>query len=141
MIVTPVHGDVLAAFSVDELAYNHTLEDWRTHDGIDISAKPGTTVQAASAGTVESVDNDVLMGTTIVISHRDGYRTTYANLQSEPAVKAGDKVTAGQIIGAVGATAAAEAQSNPHLLSHCSLLCLRTRTHGRCMLYRQESPD
>lgn len=115
LVVAPLKGDVLTAFSMDTLVYNPTLDDWRTHDGIDISAKPGTTVQAASAGTVESVDNDVLMGTTIVISHRDGYRTTYANLQSEPAVKAGDKVTAGQIIGAVGATAAAEAQSNPHL--------------------------
>jgi murein DD-endopeptidase MepM/ murein hydrolase activator NlpD len=104
LVVAPLKGDVLTAFSMDTLVYNPTLDDWRTHDGIDISATPGATVRAASAGTVDSVADDVLMGTTIVISHRDGYHTTYANLQSKPAVKAGDSVTAGQIIGYVGNT-------------------------------------
>ena len=42
LIVSPLNGDVVAAFSVDELIYNPTLEDWRTHDGVDIFAKPGS---------------------------------------------------------------------------------------------------
>lgn len=115
LIVSPLKGDVLAVFSMDTLVYSETLGDWRTHDGVDISAKPGTTVQAAAAGTVRSVTDDVLMGTTVVIGHKDGYETTYANLQASPTVKAGDTVTAGQVIGAVGTTAAAEASRSPHL--------------------------
>ena len=115
LIVPPLKGDVLAAFSMDTLVYSETLGDWRTHDGVDISAKPGTTVQAASAGTVRTVTDDVLMGTTVVIGHKDGYETTYANLQASPTVKAGDTVTAGQVIGAVGTTAAAESSRSPHL--------------------------
>lgn len=115
LIVAPLKGEVLTAFSMDALVYSPTLEDWRTHDGIDIFAKPGTTVQAACAGTVDSVTDDVLMGTTVVISHKDGYRTTYANLQAKPTVSAGNSVTAGQIIGAVGTTAAAESAESPHL--------------------------
>jgi murein DD-endopeptidase MepM/ murein hydrolase activator NlpD len=115
LIVSPVNGNVLAAFSVDQLAYDPTMEDWRVHDGMDIAAKPGTTVLAASSGTVLSVEDDALMGTTVVIGHDGGYQTTYANLQAQPTVQAGDSVSAGQIIGAVGSTAAAESAQSPHL--------------------------
>jgi murein DD-endopeptidase MepM/ murein hydrolase activator NlpD len=115
LIVTPVHGEVLAAFSVDELAYNPTLEDWRTHDGVDIQAASGATVLAACNGTVLSVRDDPLMGTTVVVEHDGGYQTTYANLQSHPPVEAGEIVSAGQILGAVGDTAAAESAQGPHL--------------------------
>lgn len=115
LIVTPVHGDVVMAFSADELTYNPTLEDWRTHDGVDLQAASGTTVLAACNGTVLSVRDDALMGTTVVVEHTGGYQTTYANLQSRPPVEAGEMVSAGQIIGAVGTTATAESAQGPHL--------------------------
>lgn len=115
LVVEPLKGEVLMAFSVDRLVYSPTLADWRTHDGVDISAKPGTTVLAATAGTVASVEDDPLMGTTVVIEHEGDYITTYANLQAKPTVLPGDLVTAGQIIGAVGSTAAAESAQSPHL--------------------------
>jgi len=115
LVVEPLKGEVLMAFSVDQLVYSPTLEDWRTHDGVDISAAPGTTVLAATSGTVSSVEDDPLMGTTVAIDHQGGYTTTYANLQAKPTVQPGDLVTAGQIIGAVGTTAAAEAAQSPHL--------------------------
>ena len=115
LIVSPLNGEVLAAFSVDQLAYNPTLGDWRTHDGVDISAAPGSTVLAATSGTVASVEDDPMMGTTVTIDHEGGYTTVYANLQAKPTVLPGDLVTAGQIIGAVGTTASAEAAQSPHL--------------------------
>ena len=62
-----------------------------------------------------SVSDDPLMGTTVVLRHSDGYETTYANLQAEPAVETGDTVTAGQAIGAVGTTAVAESARGAHL--------------------------
>ncbi len=115
LVVEPLKGEVLMAFSVDQLVYSPTLADWRTHDGVDISAKPGATVLAATAGTVSSVEDHPLMGTTVVIDHAGGYTTTYSNLQAKPTVQPGDLVTAGQIIGAVGTTASAEAAQSPHL--------------------------
>lgn len=115
LIVSPLNGEVVTVFSVDQLMYNETLADWRTHDGIDISAVQGTTVLAASSGTVSSVTDDPLMGTTVVINHDGGYQTTYSNLQARPNVEAGETVSAGQIIGAVGRTAAAESAQGPHL--------------------------
>lgn len=115
LIVNPLRGDVVMAFSVDELLYSPTLADWRIHDGVDISAKPGTTVMAASPGTVAEVTDDPMMGTQVTIEHQGGYVTVYANLQETPAVAEGDYVSAGQIIGAVGTTASAEASQSPHL--------------------------
>lgn len=115
LIVSPLNGEVVTVFAVDQLVYSETLGDWRTHDGIDISAVQGTTVLSASSGTVSSVTDDPLMGTTVVIRHDGGYETTYSNLQARPNVEAGEKVSAGQIIGAVGRTAAAEAAQGPHL--------------------------
>jgi len=115
VIVEPLQGEVVTAFSVDELLYNATLEDWRTHDGVDIAAELGTAVLAASSGAVIAVENDAMLGTVVVLEHDGGYRTTYANLRPEPAVEAGDRVSAGQIIGAVGDTAAGDAAQGPHL--------------------------
>ena len=47
---------------------------------------------AACAGTVQSVTEDPLLGTTVVLDHDDGYQTTYANLADEPDVAAGEEV-------------------------------------------------
>lgn len=115
VVVSPLQGEVVAAFSVDQLLYNETLDDWRTHDGVDIAAAAGDAVLAASAGTVLSVSNDPMMGTTVVIGHSGGYETTYANLQTGPLVEEGESVSAGQAIGAVGTTAAAESAQGAHL--------------------------
>lgn len=114
-VMEPLQGEVLTAFSVDELLYNETLEDWRIHDGVDIAAEAGTTVMAACAGMVVDVYDDALMGTTVLIDHDDGYRTMYANLESNPIVFAGQAVSAGQVIGTVGTTAVVESAQGPHL--------------------------
>ena len=113
--VEPVMGGVVAAFSVDELVYDPTFADWRIHCGVDIAAEEGTAVLCARAGTVAAVTEDVMLGTTVVIDHEGGYRTTYANLAEHPAVSAGESVTAGAVIGAVGTSAAAESAQPPHL--------------------------
>jgi len=115
LIVPPLVGETVAAFSVSELSYNETLRDWRTHDGLDIAAEPGTQVLAACSGTVRSVADDDLMGTTVVLEHGGGYQTTYANLESVPTVAEGQYVSAGQVIGSVGQTALAESGEPGHL--------------------------
>ena len=50
LIVEPLRGEVLTAFSMEELVYNQTLGDWRTHDGVDIAADSGAAVLAACGG-------------------------------------------------------------------------------------------
>jgi murein DD-endopeptidase MepM/ murein hydrolase activator NlpD len=115
VVVSPLAGDAVAVFSVDQLIYDATLGDWRTHDGIDIQAAAGTAVVSAAAGVILSVEEDNRMGTTITIDHRNGYVTTYASLQPETAVLAGDEIAAGAIIGAAGNTSVTEAGLGAHL--------------------------
>lgn len=75
-----------------------------THSGIDIAAKQGAPVRAAGAGTVTLVQKRTdEYGWHIVITHSKSYSTLYAHL-SRIDVKEGDKVGAGQVIGAVGDT-------------------------------------
>ena len=115
LVVAPLVGEEVAAFSVDELKYNETLGDWRTHDGIDIAAEVGTQVLAACSGTVTQVIDDDLMGTSVTIAHDDGYETIYSNLQSVPTVSEGQQVSAGEVIGSVGCTSIAEFAVPAHL--------------------------
>jgi len=113
--VWPVSGSALAAYSVDKLSYNATVKDWRTHEGVDLAAVAGTPVKAACAGTVTAVYDDEFLGTTVVLSHTDGYTTQYANLAAVPTVSVGDTVEAGKVLGSVGATAILEAGEDSHL--------------------------
>ena len=115
VMVSPLAGETAAVFSMDQLTYDATLGDWRTHDGIDIQAPAGTAVAAAAAGTVLSVEEDHRLGTTIVVDHHNGFITTYASLQPDTAVLAGDSVSAGGIIGTVGNTSLSEAGLGAHL--------------------------
>ena len=114
-VIMPLEGEIVAAFSMDTLVYNATMADWRTHDGVDIAAEAGTGVLAAAAGTVADIREDGLLGTTVVLQHADGSRTTYASLAPELNVKFSERVEAGQLIGAVGTSAAGEAAAGPHL--------------------------
>ena len=114
-IVRPLAGEVVSAFSGDELAYNETTADWRVHGGIDIAAVAGTEVAAASAGTVLTVAEDPRLGVMVTIGHPDGTETSYASLQEEVLVAEGDQVSAGQIIGAVGNTTLTESGLGAHL--------------------------
>ena len=115
IFVWPVRGQVVADWSLEVLAYDETMGDWRTHSGIDISAPVGTQVMAVAGGTVSGVEEDDLMGTTVTITHAGGLESVYANLAEVPAVEVGDQVDVGDVIGATGTTAAAESARAPHL--------------------------
>lgn len=112
---SPLEGETVAVYAMDSLSYNETTRDWRVHNGVDIAAEAGTTVSAAADGTVYTVYEDEIMGTTIVIRHDGGYVTTYSSLSQEVQVAAGDTVKVGQPIGCVGQTALLETAIGTHL--------------------------
>ena len=114
-VVSPLDGTTVTVFSMTELLYDTTMADWRTHDGIDVQAEEGAAVKTAAGGTVQSVTDDELMGTTVVIDHEGGCSTRYSSLQKDVPVTAGQQVVAGEVIGRVGTTSAAESQMGPHL--------------------------
>ena len=111
----PVRGSVVGAFSLEVLAYDVTMGDWRVHSGVDIAAPLGAEVVAIAEGTVTKVYQDDLMGTTVVVDHGGGLTSRYQNLAGAPPVMAGDPVERGTVIGSVGETAMAESGMEPHL--------------------------
>ena len=113
--VWPVRGEIERKYAVETLAYDVTMKDWRTHDGIDVLADKGTVVRAASDGTVESITQDDLYGTTVTIDHGNGLKSTYSNLADKPTIKQGDTVSSGDVIGSVGATALCEVGQGSHV--------------------------
>lgn len=111
----PVQGAVLRDFSVETLSLDPTLGDWRTHGGLDIAAAQGVKVLSISAGTVEQVYNDGLMGATVVVNHGGGLQSWYCNLDEDVLVEAGDSVDIGSELGTVGSSAIAEVGVASHV--------------------------
>ena len=111
----PLQGAVLRDYSVETLSLDPTMGDWRTHNGLDIAAARGVNVLSISAGTVEQIYDDMLMGTTIVVNHSGGLQSWYCNLDPETAVQIGDQVDIGTVLGTVGGTAMAEVGEQSHL--------------------------
>lgn len=80
------------------------------HRGIDIGASSGTTIKAADAGVVTFAGYSGGYGNLVKVDH-GGMVTWYAHM-SKFAVKTGDKVAQGDVIGYVGMTGSA---TGPHL--------------------------
>ncbi len=121
LTVLPVSGEVVLEYAMDHLTYHPTTQDWRTHNGVDLSAELGQAVRAPRAGTVSAVYEDEYYGTTVVIRHENGYTSQLSNLAADVPVKAGDVVAVGDTIGTVGDTALMEAGQESHV--HFSVTC------------------
>lgn len=100
-LTKPVKGQIINKFSGDSAVPYPALGMWMTHNGVDIKADEGTPVAAALSGTVAEVWTDESCGGTVVIAHTGNSKTLYLGLKNI-AVKANDKVNAGQKIGEVG---------------------------------------
>lgn len=111
--VRPVQGEVTAQFSGDELIYNETMDDWRTHNGTDFAAAYGETVCSITTGTVKTVEEDPLWGWTVEVEGTDGL-LRYTGLAQKPNVKQGDSVAAGDTLGKLDELDA-EIALEPHL--------------------------
>ena len=74
------------------------------HSGIDFSAALGTEAYATGDGVVADVEsNDWGYGNMVTVDHGFGYKTRYAHLQ-KAAVRKGQRVKRGQLIGFIGST-------------------------------------
>lgn len=114
LLLTPVNGSVMGEFSKNKQVYHASLDDWRTHNGVDIGANVGDSVAAAADGVVARVYMGSL-GYSIRIDHSDGLSTVYCNLDENPTVGLGDNVKKGDVIGHVGQSALGDMCSEPHL--------------------------
>ena len=105
-IVRPVDRYVLTA------RFGQCSSRWANcHTGLDFAASTGTPIRAIMGGTVIWTRWGGAYGNLTKIQHANGVQSWYAH-QSSRRVKVGDGVTAGQVIGSIGATGNV---TGPHL--------------------------
>ena len=97
LFVLPLYNDVMNVFSDGKQVYSQTMNDWRTHNGVDFRGEKGQAVKALADGTIHLVENDPLWGDVVEIDHGYGIRSRYCGVKTT--LKAGDKVTVNQEIG------------------------------------------
>ena len=104
--VLPVTGYHLTA------RFGQTSGLWSTvHTGLDFAGPAGSTIVSVSAGTVKSTGYEGAYGNRTVITLLDGTDIWYCH-QSSIAVKPGDQVGPGDVIGYTGSTGNV---TGPHL--------------------------
>lgn len=100
--IWPIEGKLTSPFG---------MRNGQRHDGIDISARSGTSIKAAAAGKVVFSGSMRGYGKLILLRHKDNMFTAYSH-NSANKVRKGQKVKQGQVIGKVGRTGRA---SGPHV--------------------------
>ena len=110
--IMPVNGNTLEGYS-DKLKYNEQLSDWRTHNGIDIAANTGCSVQAAADGVIDETGKDA-MGEYVIISHAAGFITKYMGLENIENLTVGKEIKSGEVIGTSG-KCTGENVTDPHI--------------------------
>ena len=98
LFLWPVRGTISSDYG-----YRFIFGETNFHRGIDIPAPLGTAINAAADGTVLFAGERGTYGNLVIVSHANGFVTYYAHC-SKFLVQAGDQVTQGQPIAAVGST-------------------------------------
>ena len=106
--VRPVTGVITSRYGarVDPIE-----NDQRIHAGVDLRAAVGTPARAAEAGVVVRAEAAGGYGNLVVLDHGGGLETRYGHL-GRIDVRVGQRVTAGEPVGEVGASGRA---TGPHL--------------------------
>jgi len=102
----PVRGKIVYQFG-PERDGGTTIQ----RDGIGIGAVEGTPVRVVAAGRVEWAGPQGLYGPSVIVSHGGGFYSAYLYLE-DLAVRVGQQVQAGQVIGRVGG---ASSRAGPHI--------------------------
>ncbi len=107
-LIAPVSGRMSSNFGMRR----HPILGYRRmHRGVDFGAARGTPIYAATDGKVQMAGRNGGYGNYVRLSHGGGLGTGYAHM-SRIAVRAGQSVKRGQVIGYVGSTGLS---TGPHL--------------------------
>ena len=114
-LMMPVEGKIINAFSKEKVVYSKTLDQWSTHNGVDIAATTDSVVKAALSGTVEKAEEDRMYGGVIVVSHGDNQKTIYKGVVIGDGIAPGSKVDKGDVLGKVMESVLFEKEQGTHL--------------------------
>ena len=111
------NGVILRTHSVTVPVFSPTMDDYRTHSGIDIACAAASPVLAAADGKIGNFWYDPMMGYTLSVVHGGDAVTNYQGLAEElpEGIEPGESVKAGQTIACSGNTALIECEDEEHL--------------------------
>lgn len=112
--IWPVEGRVIRGFDAQQSVYWEILDAWQTHNGLDIAAEAGDSVNTCMDGTVTGTAWDALWGWRVCIAQDDGSEMRYAGLES-CCVRQGERLRRGETIGTVMERIPCEAEMDTHL--------------------------
>lgn len=114
--IKPCDGEIIRTYSMDSLVYSDTLQEWITHRGIDIKGEMYQEVRATQSGTIKSIKNDPRYGTSIIIEHKNGFKTVYSCLLgTRDGLEENQEVKQGAVIGKIGNSGVFETADGAHL--------------------------
>ncbi len=113
----PCGGEIMRCYTGTTPVFSVTMDDWRTHTGIDVYAAAGTEVRSVADGVIKDVWDDAMMGSCISIEHSGGAVSVYKNLSDEIPewIEKGVSVKAGDTIALAGESALEEIAEENHL--------------------------
>lgn len=104
----PVGNELIKAYSGETPIKSETFGDYRTHSGADYKSEEGASVYMMTAGTVQSIKTDEIMGGIVVTENNDGSISTYCGVTPSEGLKIGAHLSAGDVLGTVGKIAGEE---------------------------------
>jgi len=116
-LMWPVGGTVSQEFGCTGVDWEPSLGGCtHYHNGIDIAAPMGTPIRASGDGVVVFAGPNPYdpypKAVIVIVAHSTALQTWYAHLEPGPPVRAGQRVSQGQVVGYVGMTGRT---SGPHL--------------------------
>lgn len=101
-LVWPTVGEILINYSMDKTVYFPTLAQYKYNPAMIISAAEGKTIVAAADAQIMEIFADGEIGNAVKMDLGNGYELIYGQL-SDIQVSKGEYVSAGDVIGTVGA--------------------------------------
>ncbi len=111
----PTSGSVIKEYVGAGVIYNQTLGVYQGHKAIDFSGEAGANVFACYNGVVESITTTKLDGTTIVVDHLNGLKSSYNSIDVAENIEVGSVVEKGEVIGYIAENNKKEYLDGPHL--------------------------
>ncbi len=123
-LIKPITGTISSRFGASSSIRSGA------HTGLDIASSTGSPIKAAASGTVTFAGWKGSYGNLLVITHSNGVQTYYGHC-SKLYVSAGQKVSQGQKVAAVGSTGNS---TGPHL--HLEIRINGTPVNPQNYLYK-----
>ncbi len=99
---SPLSLNIGSDFSMGVPVFSQTMNDYRTHNGVDFIGVKGESVRTVGEGTVVSVEKNALWGNQVTVDHGNGITSCISGLSDEALIGVGTTVYTDTVIGVIG---------------------------------------